>query len=81
MLSAHGVPFVAACLARGAEEAWWRPDELGFPVALKAMGLQHKSDEGGVVLDLADPPALAPRASMRRTARRDRALGGADGDS
>jgi acyl-CoA synthetase (NDP forming) len=28
--------------------------ELGFPVVVKAMGLLHKSDAGGVVLDLGD---------------------------
>jgi acyl-CoA synthetase (NDP forming) len=31
---------------------------LRFPVVLKAGGLRHKSDVGGVVLDLADAPAL-----------------------
>ena len=57
-LSAHGITFVPARLARDADEALVAARELGFPVAVKAMGLLHKSDAGGVVLDLAAPPAL-----------------------
>ena len=36
------------------------PDELGFeyPVVLKAMGLAHKSDSGGVVMGLSDRHSL-----------------------
>lgn len=39
-----------------------------FPVVLKAMGLMHKSDAGGVVLDIADPAAAttAYRDLIRR---------------
>ena len=33
--------------------------ELGYPVAVKALGLLHKSDAGGVALDLADDAAVA----------------------
>jgi acyl-CoA synthetase (NDP forming) len=32
--------------------------EVGYPVVLKASGLLHKSDAGGVVLDITDPRAL-----------------------
>ncbi len=34
-------------------------EELGYPVAVKATDLLHKSDAGGVVLDVRDPQALA----------------------
>jgi hypothetical protein len=34
-------------------------DELGYPVALKTLGALHKSDVGGVVLNLADDAALS----------------------
>ena len=37
--------------------------ELGYPVVLKALGILHKSDAGGVALDLADDAAVAPRRS------------------
>jgi acyl-CoA synthetase (NDP forming) len=49
---------VSARLARDCGEALAAARDLGFPVALKAMGLLHKSDAGGVVLDLDDPQAL-----------------------
>ncbi len=35
---------------------------IGFPVVVKATGLVHKSESGGVVLDLADGPAVAAAA-------------------
>jgi hypothetical protein len=42
-------------------------DELGYPVALKALGLLHKSDAGGVVLGLGDAVALrAAHADLRQ---------------
>ncbi len=50
----------AACMAAASE--------LGYPVALKAFGLLHKSDAGGVVLDIADPDALV--ASLERLRER-----------
>jgi acyl-CoA synthetase (NDP forming) len=56
MLTRAGVPFPAA--ATVTDEAGLRcvlPDMLTLgPVVLKALGLLHKSDAGGVVLDLRD---------------------------
>jgi len=40
---------------------------LRFPVALKGLGIAHKSDVGAVLLGLADPPALV-RAGERMAA-------------
>jgi len=37
-------------------------DRIGFPVVVKATGVAHKSDVGGVVLDLGDGPAVAEAA-------------------
>ena len=37
--------------------------ELGYPVVLKAASLEHKSDAGGVALDLADDAALERAAT------------------
>jgi len=59
LLAAGGVPFVASrTVGADAEDALAAADELGYPVALKALGLLHKSDAGGVVLGLSDRAAL-----------------------
>ncbi len=54
------VPVVRTILAASAEEAKSIADELGYPVALKVVSpdITHKSDVGGVVLDLADAAAV-----------------------
>lgn len=53
-----GVPMTASRSARTLEETVAAAAELGYPVALKASDLLHKSDEGGVQLGLADEHAL-----------------------
>jgi acyl-CoA synthetase (NDP forming) len=58
-LADAGVPLVAARRARTTAEALAAAGELGYPVALKAAALLHKSDAGGVVLGLADAEVLA----------------------
>jgi acyl-CoA synthetase (NDP forming) len=57
-LAAAGVSFGAACTVSGRDEALAAATELGYPVVLKALGRLHKSEEGGVVLDLRNEPAL-----------------------
>jgi acetate---CoA ligase (ADP-forming) len=57
-LGQAGVPFVEARAVRTADEAVEVASQLGYPLALKAVGLLHKSDRGGVVLDVADAAAL-----------------------
>jgi len=54
LLAAHGVPLVPARYAADEDEAAAAAAELGGPVVLKlaADGLAHKSDIGGVALDL-----------------------------
>lgn len=47
-----GLAFPAAQLAADAGEAVRAASELGYPVVVKALGLTHKSDAGGVVLGL-----------------------------
>ncbi len=56
-----GVPVVRTVLATSADEAQSIASELGYPVALKVVSpdITHKSDVGGVVLDLADDAAVA----------------------
>jgi acyl-CoA synthetase (NDP forming) len=54
LLAAAGVPVTRERLARDADEAARIAADLGFPVVLKAQAreLSHKSDAGGVVLNL-----------------------------
>jgi acetyltransferase len=69
VLSAYGVPGVATRSASDGEEAARIAAELGFPVALKIVSpdLTHKSDVGGVALDLETPEAVREAAGALRT--------------
>jgi acetyl coenzyme A synthetase (ADP forming)-like protein len=71
LLAAYGVPVVGTRVVRTPDEAASAAAELGFPVALKAAApdLVHKSDIGGVELDLGTEAAVhdaftAMRASL-----------------
>jgi acyl-CoA synthetase (NDP forming) len=67
LLAAAGVRFAGARTVSGAEEAVAAAEALGYPVVLKALGLLHKSDAGGVALGLRDQDALrAAVADMER---------------
>src|SRR5829696_3822719 len=69
LLHCWGIPVVASRLVRSAQAAGRAAAELGGPVALKAVarGLVHKSDAGGVRLDIQSPTA-AVRAARELTA-------------
>ena len=67
LLAAGGVPFVAAVTVTGDDEAVTAAREIGYPVVLKALGLLHKSDVGGVVLNLRDEAALRAAIADLRT--------------
>jgi acyl-CoA synthetase (NDP forming) len=60
VLAQAGVPFARGRLATSAEQAVAIASEIGWPVALKAQsaGLSHKSDAGGVLLNIADAQAM-----------------------
>ena len=58
LLAAVGVRFVGQRTVRSAKAAGQAAREIGYPVVLKALGLLHKSDAGGVVIGLADEGAL-----------------------
>ena len=60
VLAEAGVPVVPAKLARSRDEAVALARETGFPVALKVVSpdITHKSDIGGVKLNLADEAAV-----------------------
>lgn len=61
LLACFEIPAVPLREVGTLEEAGAAADELGWPVALKvtAPGLRHKSDIGGVVLDIKDRDGLA----------------------
>ena len=58
LLAAAGVGFVPARTVASPTEAADAAAEIGYPVVVKALGLLHKSDAGGVVLGLRDEAAL-----------------------
>jgi len=57
ILKSYEIPVTREALIATAEEAAAAAEEIGFPVALKIMSpdLLHKSDIGGVILDLYGP--------------------------
>jgi acyl-CoA synthetase (NDP forming) len=59
LLAAYGIPVVASQAAHSVGEALAAAGELGYPATLKTLGAQHKSDVGGVALDLADEASLS----------------------
>jgi acetyltransferase len=67
---AYGLPVVPGGLARSADEAVALARRVGYPVALKlaSSGVQHKTEVGGVVLDVADERAV--RATFPKLLRR-----------
>ena len=58
LLAAGGVPFAEAVHARTEDEACAAARALSYPVVLKALGLVHKSDAGGVAVGLENEAAL-----------------------
>jgi acetate---CoA ligase (ADP-forming) len=64
LLLAYGVPLVPERLAASAEEAVAAARELGFPAVVKtAAPGAHKTETGGIALDLASDEAVAAAAS------------------
>jgi len=65
VLAAYGVPTVSTVLATTPEEASRRAGTIGGPVAIKIVSpdILHKTDVGGVVLDLLTPDAVAAAAA------------------
>lgn len=64
MLAAYGIPVVETRIADTVEQALRCAVEIGFPVAVKILSpeISHKSDVGGVALDLATPEAVQAAA-------------------
>ncbi|HTD04723.1 bifunctional acetate--CoA ligase family protein/GNAT family N-acetyltransferase [Undibacterium sp.] len=60
MLAAYGIPVVETRIADTAEQAVQYAQEIGFPVAVKVLSpeISHKTEVGGVVLDLETAQAV-----------------------
>jgi len=52
LLERNGVPVPRSKIVHNAQEAVVAADALGFPVVAKALGVAHKTEAGGVTLDL-----------------------------
>ena len=67
LLEAAGIGFVAALHVADDAEVEAAARELGYPVVLKALGMLHKSDAGGVVVGIGGADELrAAVADLRR---------------
>lgn len=77
VLTSYGIPVVATRRADTPEEAARLATEIGFPVAVKVISrdISHKSDIGGVVLNLASEQAVREAAEgiAQRVERLDEA--------
>jgi acetyltransferase len=60
LLAAYGVPIVETRIARTEEEAVKWADEIGYPIVVKLYSntITHKTDVGGVQLNLVDSEAV-----------------------
>ena len=68
VMSAYGIPVVTTHRAESPEQAAEQAAEIGGPVALKILSpdITHKSDVGGVMLDLVGPAAVLEAANSMR---------------
>ena len=64
LLAAYGIPVVQTAIAQTVEEAVAAAGRIGFPVAVKVLSpdISHKSDVGGVALDLTSPEEVRSAA-------------------
>ncbi|MBD2164730.1 bifunctional acetate--CoA ligase family protein/GNAT family N-acetyltransferase [Calothrix membranacea FACHB-236] len=60
ILAAYGIPVVGTCIARNEAQAVECAEKLGYPVVLKLFShiITHKTDVGGVQLNLTDAEAV-----------------------
>ena len=60
LLASYGIPVVSTVVAQSADEAVQIADGMKYPVVLKILSpdISHKTDAGGVMLNLADAAAV-----------------------
>lgn len=61
LLDAAGIPRAREAVAATAEEAAAAAREMGYPLVIKVIGPVHKTDVGGVALDIKDEASLTAR--------------------
>jgi len=67
LLKASGIPLAEEAVVTVSAEAVKKASEIGFPVAMKVVGPVHKSDVGGVMLNLKDNDSVSQTfSSMMR---------------
>ena len=61
LLNAYGIPTAPSAMATSRESAVAAADEIGYPVVMKIVSpdISHKTDVGGVILDITDSAAAA----------------------
>ena len=59
LLARNGIPIPASRIIHSSEEAVAAADALGYPVVVKAMGIAHKTEVGGVRLNLGNADKVA----------------------
>lgn len=78
VLSKYGIPVTQGSIAKNADEAFRIASSIGFPVAMKISSpdISHKSDVGGVVLNIKKEDVKAAYSDMISNVRK--ALPGAN---
>ena len=81
LLAAYGIPVVPTEIARDAEQAVAHAERIGYPVVVKLHSetITHKSDVGGVRLNLATPEAVRSAFNEIRAALDQRGAAAAFG--
>jgi acetyl coenzyme A synthetase (ADP forming)-like protein len=76
LLEAYGIPVVPQAFARNLEEAIDQARKIGYPVVMKAFlpSIEHKSDIGGVLLDLRTDAEVVDGFTQLSQRIRDRGL-------
>lgn len=69
LLARAGIPVNQECIVSNAEEAVVAADDLGYPLVLKIVSpdIAHKSDVGGVALNITDADDLRGRLAAMRS--------------
>ena len=76
ILTAYGIPVAEWRMAKDADEAVKAAQEIGFPVAVKADSetIVHKSEMGGVAINLMDANAVRQAVEKMNKAHKEPGL-------